>query len=129
MMAAAKGLADKPILITPRTLFYMFGAIIIGTITGYAWLFSTFATVATLNAHAADFQDYVVSQDVRALKIQVMDTNDKLWELEQRITAPGGATLSNKERRRDLNTRVKTAEKKISCIQSNGKHCLGSTDS
>lgn len=128
MMAAAKGLADKPVLITPRTLLSIFGAVVFSTIAVYAWIFSTFVTVATFNAHAADFHNYVVGQDVRILKVQVTDANDKLWELERRIKEPGGNTQSNLDRKRDLKKRVVAKEKIITCIQTEGIHCLSNTD-
>lgn len=128
-MAQAKGIADKPILITPRTGLYIVGATVAATILSYIWVFSTFVTVATFNAHANDFNTYAVGQDVKSLKLSVRATNAELWELEGRMSTPGGDSQRNRDRKHTLTQQKEEDKAAIECLQSKRQHCLSNMDS
>ena len=128
-MAQAKGIADKPILITPKTVLYMIGATAFATVVGYIWVFSTFVTVATFNAHASDFDKYATGQDVKSLKLSVRATNAELWALEGRMSVPGGDSQRNQDRKHALTQQKEEDKAAIECLQSKRQHCLSNMDS
>jgi len=121
---AEKGVADNPILITPRTLAGIITAVAMATIGAYIWIFSTFVTIASFDAHANDFQQYIEGQNVRMLQLALTDAKDKLWELEVRMDEPGGDNLTNQKRKHELQQRIDDKESTIHCLQNNGEHCL-----
>lgn len=121
---AEQGVADNPILITPRTLVSIIGVITVTAVVSYIWIFSTFVTVVTFDAHAMDFERYVIGQDVRVLQASVIDAKDKLWELEQKMQQPGGDTRPNRERKHDLEERIELDSKTIKCLQDGKDHCF-----
>jgi len=118
-MAANQGVADKPILITPRTLVGIIGAVIVATIASYMWIFATFVTATTFEAHASDFSEHIEAQTIWQLETRLEDISDQRMKLQM-----VGITPQNRDFDRDLQKREDKLTKQISCLQQNGKHCL-----
>jgi len=128
-MAQKQGIADNPILITPKTVAYMIAATTTASILSYMWIFSTFVTVATFDVHAKNFNSYAVGQDVKALKLSVRATNSELWVLEGKLTEPSGNNLRNRERIQFLRQQKENDKTAIECLQLGHQHCLSDMDS
>lgn len=138
-MAQAKGIADKPILITPRTILAMIAGTIAGTAIGVVWVFATFVTQDDLVTHtnflktevvtlAGDFQQHVEATTIWQLETRLEDNTDKRRALKQRMGEPGGNTVDNRIYDADLENRETKLSKSITCLQNSGSHCLNSAD-
>lgn len=116
---AERGVARTPILITPETLVKIIGGVAVATVLSYIWAFTTFATVATFEAHASDFQDHVEATTIWQLETRLEDISDQRTKLKI-----AGINSANRDYDNDLKKRESKLRKSIDCLQSDGKHCL-----
>ena len=121
---AERGTAEVPILITPKTLVTIIGAVSVATIASYMWIFATFVTATAFDAHANDFQTHIEATTVWQLETRLEDITDQRWMLQQRMLQPGGSTADNRRRDHDLEKRESKIFNQITCIKQEGNHCL-----
>jgi len=102
----------------------MMAGLVSAAIGADIWIFSTFATLASVDAHASDFRYHVEATTIWQLETRLEDVSDRRSTL-----ISDGITPKNSDYANDLEKREKKLTKQISCLQSNGKHCLSKTDS
>ncbi len=106
------------VTITLRSL----AIIVIFSVSAYIWLFTTFATKADASAIATQLGQHIQQTDIYRIDRDIDNTQDKLFDLNERIAAEG-ETMERRQKRDEYQRRIKKMGSQKTCIQSNQSNC------
>ena len=115
---------DQAFKTTPRALMTLVSAFLAIAVPATTWVYSEFALASDLEEIQTAFEYHVEEQTILRLEERLQDTSDLRWELKQRMEAPGGDTIDNKDRDRELKKREERYRQQIQCLRNKGAHCL-----
>lgn len=109
---------------TPRALVALVSAFLAVAVPATTWVYAEFALADDLTTLKVAFEYHVEEQTIIRLEGRLQDTSDLRWELKQRMDSPGGDTIDNKDRDRELQKREERYRQQIDCLRNKGSHCL-----